>query len=339
MSEFEKGMLVQHASLGLGKVVALEPKAVHVFFVGRDSRFAAKLRLPVAAGLLRPAEAGQQAWLGGVSAFTLDATTGRYGFAESWIPHEEAEARFLQAYPGGFADPLYLGEGRRPSRHAKVRRAHDAYVETLGEGAGERLLAEGAIRKLVDAAVAVEKAASGCLTGADKASLAAGLKEPKAAEAFFGALFAYVGAETPDRAGFEALAAAVDGLPTEAGTPAWPLVTLLPFIARPEAHMLLRPKATSQAAHRLGLELRFAAEPNWTTYSTFLRSSEQLLGRLRSIGARDLVDVDAFLTLVTTRPALRVVSAAKAVVAEAEVDEVDEGVDEREPDADEEAEA
>lgn len=121
MSDFEKGMLVQHASLGLGKVVALEPKAVHVFFVGRDSRFAAKLRLPDAVSLLKPAAPGDRVWLGGVSAFSLDAASGRYGFAETWIPHEEAVARFMEAYPKGFANPLYTGDGKgRQARPARI---------------------------------------------------------------------------------------------------------------------------------------------------------------------------------------------------------------------------
>ena len=48
MSDLQNGMLVQHASLGLGKVIALEEKAVHVYFASSDARFATKLRLPMA---------------------------------------------------------------------------------------------------------------------------------------------------------------------------------------------------------------------------------------------------------------------------------------------------
>lgn len=315
MSDFEKGMLVQHASLGLGKVVALEPKAVHVFFVGRDSRFAAKLRLPDAATLLKPAAAGDRVWLGGVSAFSLDPATGRYGFAETWIPHEEAVSRFLEAYPKGFADPLYTGDGKgRQARPARIRRAHAAFTEAFGDGAGERLLAAGDVAKVVADALAIEKLAGANQAGADKASLAAGLKDPTLARAFFEALFALLAAPAPERAAFEALAAAVAAFPPGEGARGWQLVTLLPFLAQPERHLLLRPKLTSQAAHRLGLELRFAADPNWTTYSTLLKSAEQLLEKLRPIGAIDLIDVESFLTVVTTRAAVR--PAASAVVEE-----------------------
>lgn len=313
MSDFEKGMLVQHASLGLGKVVALEPKAIHVFFVGRDSRFAAKLRLPDAATLLRPASPEERVWLGGVSAFSLDASSGRYGLAETWIPHDEAVARFLLAYPRGFADPLYTGDGKsRQARPARIRRAHEAFVETLGNGKGERLLAAGELPKLVAGALAIEKTAGANQSGADKASLAPGLQDEGAARAFFAALFDLLASAAPAQAGFDALAAAVAGFPHAPASSAWPLVTLLPFLAQPDRHVLLRPKLTTQAAHRLGLELRFAADPNWVTYSTLLRSSGQLLEKLRGIGARDLADVDAFLTVVTTRPSTRAEKAAES---------------------------
>ena len=311
MSDFEKGMLVQHASLGLGKVVALEPKAVHVFFVGRDSRFAAKLRLPDAVSLLKPAAPGDRVWLGGVSAFSLDAASGRYGFAETWIPHEEAVARFMEAYPKGFANPLYTGDGKgRQARPARIRRAHAAFVEAFGNGEGERLLAAGDVAKLVSGTLAIEKLAGANQAGADKATLAGGLKDPATAQPFFAALFEALAAPAPERAGFDALAAAVAAFPPEDVGRSWQLVTLLPFLAQPERHMLLRPKLTSQAAHRLGLELRFAADPNWVTYSTLLKSGELLLEKLRPIGASDLVDVESFLTVVTTRAAARAPDAA-----------------------------
>ncbi len=44
---FAKGMVVHHATLGIGRAVAL-PTVVHVFFAG------AKLRLSVAKVFLRP---------------------------------------------------------------------------------------------------------------------------------------------------------------------------------------------------------------------------------------------------------------------------------------------
>jgi hypothetical protein len=53
MAELQNGMLVQHTTLGSGKIVAVEANAVHVFFPDSDRRFGAKLRLPAPRGLLR----------------------------------------------------------------------------------------------------------------------------------------------------------------------------------------------------------------------------------------------------------------------------------------------
>ena len=77
MEEFSKGMVVRHATLGIGKVVALEPTAVHVFFVEGERREAAKLRLPTAKGFLTPDPKARDERLE-LQAFALDPVSGRY---------------------------------------------------------------------------------------------------------------------------------------------------------------------------------------------------------------------------------------------------------------------
>ncbi len=304
MSELQNGMLVQHASLGLGKVVALEPKAVHVFFAGSDARFATKLRLPVALPLLTPA-AGTNAWLSGLSGFALDAKSGRYGLAGSWLSHADAAARFLEAFPKGFADPGYVGDGTaKRERVSRWRRAHEVYVEALGGGEGERLLAAGDVAGLVERVLRVEKHVRPLHRDAEKASFEDVLKDLEAARGYFAALFELLAAPAPEQAPFEALAAAVAAMMPGASPEArWPIVTLVPFVARPELHMLLRPRFACEVAQRLGLELDYCAEPGWPTYAALLRSAEVLLGKLRPLGARDHVDVEAFMHVVTAKPA------------------------------------
>ncbi|BDG04726.1 hypothetical protein [Anaeromyxobacter oryzae] len=299
----ENGMLVQHASLGLGKIVALEPKAVHVFFAASDARFATKLRLPMALSLLTPA-AAPDAWLSGLSGFALDEKTGRYGRAGSWLSHGEAVARFLEAFPEGFADPRYVattGKERSDQRASRWRRAHEAFVEELGNGQGERLLEAGDVAGLVERAVRVERNVRTLHKDADKISLEVALKDPGAARTFFAALFELL-ASSPDQTRFEALAEATAALTPDA-TPEsrWPTVTLLPFVARPELHMLLRPRFACDVAQRLGLELAYSAAPNWKTYSALLGSAALLLEKLRPLGAKDHVDVEAFMHVSTAK--------------------------------------
>jgi hypothetical protein len=303
MTDLKRGMLVQHASLGLGKVIALEADAVHVFFEARDQRFATKLRLPLAAPFLSPSEA-RNPWLKGLSSFSRDSKTGRYGLAQTWLTQEQAIARFTDAFPKGFADSKYLAGGEKAGRAHRWRAAHEAWGELLGDGAGERLLGEDKVSELVRRVLRVERHVGALHPAADRASLKGALADPAASAAFFAALFDFLAAPAPAEAGFHKLAAAVAALPGDgsAGS-AWQIATLLPFVAQPERHMLLRPKATGDAASRLGFDLSYEAAPNWTTYAALLRMSKLLLETLKPLGARDYIDVESFLHLTGTRRA------------------------------------
>lgn len=71
-------MLVSHATLGVGKVVAVEPTAVHVFFAGGDKPGATKLRLPAARAFLEVPLTARDERLENLPPFSLDPATGRY---------------------------------------------------------------------------------------------------------------------------------------------------------------------------------------------------------------------------------------------------------------------
>jgi hypothetical protein len=313
MRNLENGMMVQHTSLGLGKIVALEEKAVHVFFAMSDARFATKLRLPMALPLLAPS-ASTNAWLSRLSGFTFDAKSGRYGLAGTWLSHADAAARFLEEYPRGFADPAYVDVADKRGRVARWRRAHEVFAETLGGGEGERLLAAGDVGGLVERALGVERIVRPLHKDTDKAAFEHALQGADTARVYFAALFELLAAPAPEQSRFEALAAAVAAMPPGASEDsAWPIVTLLPFAARPDLHMLLRPRFACDVGHRLGLELAYEPRPGWSTYSALLRSTALLLEKLRPLGARDHVDVEAFMHVVTAKharakPELRLVT-------------------------------
>ncbi len=299
MSEFATGMLVKHASLGVGRVVAVEPTAVHVFFPESKKRYAAKLRWPGAKTFLTADGVAPDAWLEGLSSFALDAESGRYALAASWITHEEAVAEFLAAYPKGFAEPVHAGSG---GRAARWRQAGEEWARAFGGGEGERLLAAGDIRELVQRAQRVGRHVSlvpGALSASD---LAGALANLDAAPAFFEALLGVVSVPSPARARFEKLFAAVAALGV---TPAlaWPVATVFPFVASPAKQVFLSPKATCAAAERLGCDLRFDPAPNWATYAALRALAEGLRNRLQAIGARDLVDFEVFLHATATRRA------------------------------------
>jgi hypothetical protein len=71
-------MLVSHATLGVGKVVAVEPTAVHIFFADANKQDATKLRLPAARVFLDAPPSARDERLENLPAFSLDPVSGRY---------------------------------------------------------------------------------------------------------------------------------------------------------------------------------------------------------------------------------------------------------------------
>jgi hypothetical protein len=299
MDDLLTGMLVRHTSLGLGKVVAVEPNAVHVFFPESEKRFAAKLRLPGAKALLTTEAVAPDAWLAGLTSFALDATSGRYALAANWLTHEQAVAEFLAIYPQGFADPAYAGNGKR-ERATRWRAASAAWREAFGNGEGEKLVEEGELDALVRRIAAIEPLETLFAGALEEDGIADAFEDPATSRLFFDALFGLLSVPTPSRARFDKLFAAAAGLGVSPSS-SWALATAFPFVAQPERHVVLWPKSTRAAAERLGCDLRYDPSPTWKTYAALRAFSVQILDRLKELGAQDFVDVDAFLHVIATR--------------------------------------
>jgi hypothetical protein len=311
MGDLTTGMLVRHASLGVGKVIAVEATAVHVFFPQSDQRYAAKLHLPTAKALLATGDVAPDAWLQGLSSFTLDSETRRYALAANWITHDQAIADFLETYPKGFADPAHVGNGTgKRERASRWRAASAEWAQALGQDDRERLLAAGDVRELTKRALRIERHVTLVAGTFEPGALKDALQDPDSAGAFFEALIGLLSVPSPGRARFEKLFAATDALGIEPAL-AWPIATLFPFVADPTRHVFLWPRTACGAAERLGCDLRFEPSPSWVTYAKLRTFSTQLLEKLEPSGARDFVDVEAFLyATATARP-----SAAKARAA------------------------
>jgi hypothetical protein len=293
-------MLVQHASLGVGKVVAIEPTAVHVFFPDSEKRYAAKLHLPTAKKLLRSDGVERNDWLEGLSSFSLDPVTRRYALAANWITHDQAIADFRATYPQGFLDPAYVGTGTgKRERASRWRAASVEWAQALGEGQAERLLESGDVREMVRRALRIERHVV-LVPGTFEAGwLPEAFRDEGAAAGFFHALLAVLSVPSPARARFEKVFAATAALDVDPAL-AWPLATLFPFVAEPGRQVFLWPKSACGAAERLGCDLRFDPAPNWGTYSILRGFAAKLLEELQPSGARDFVDVEAFLYATAT---------------------------------------
>jgi hypothetical protein len=297
MADLQSGTLVQHRTLGVGKVVALEATAVHVFFPESDKRFAAKLRLPQARPLLRTEGFERNPWLEGLSAFSFDAKVGRYALAARWISHDEAVEQFEAIYPRAFADPAYLTG--KDARATRWRAAHDRWTEVFGPKEGERLVAAGELDEIVKRMRAVEELIAPLHPSADVGAVEKALSSDDTARPFCAALFDLLSVPSPGRARFDRLFAAARELPVEPAQQ-WLVATLFPFVASPAKQVLLRPKITCEAAERLGCNLGDDASPNWDSYSALRAMSAQLLGSLEQNGAKDHIDVEAFLHVTAT---------------------------------------
>lgn len=303
MVELQSGTQVQHASLGLGRIVAADAQALHVFFPASHTRFAAKLRLPEARRFLRLEGFEPDDWLDGLSAFEFDGQAGRWALTASFLSQEEAIALYLahrpKGLPGGDEGAARSGASDRRARWAL---ASDRWRAHLGAEVIGRLLAEGELDTVVRRIVTLEKSVSPLLGKADQGVLAEALAEPASAAPFLRALLQVVDVPAPSRARFDALFRTARALP---GAPEhrWLVATLLPFVAAPERHVLLRPRATGHGLERLGIALEPGESPAWPAYAALRAASARLLEVLAPHGAKDFADVECFLHLTATAKA------------------------------------
>jgi len=250
--------------------------------------------------MLRSDGFDRDAWLEGLSSFSLDPLTRRYALAANWLTHAQAIADFEATYPRGFLDPAYLGSGGgKRERASRWRAAGADWTELLGGGKAEQFFDDGDVRELVRRTTRIERHVVLVAGALEPGSLARAFRDEETTRAYFDALLGVLSVPSPARARFDRLFAATAAL----GLPpaiAWPVATLFPFIAQPARQVFLAPRSACGGAERLGCDLRYDAAPNWATYSALRAFSTKLLEELKPSGARDFVDVEAFLHATAT---------------------------------------
>jgi hypothetical protein len=75
----------------------------------------------------------------------------------------------------------------------------------------------------------------------------------------------------------------------------WPVATVFGFIAQPEKHIFLKPLVTRAAAQRYGFDFHYESAPNWKTYGSLADFAEQVREDQRSLGPRDMIDLQSFI--------------------------------------------
>jgi hypothetical protein len=290
--KLKSGMLVRHAKFGLGRVIKVAGNTAHVFF--RDQEHHRAIRIQADSPLLAAAETDTDPWLDNLPPF--DEVDGGFQVSEKRITQAQALAKFKRLFPKGFEDPAYLGDNKIGERNYKWEK-HQEFVELLGRGEGERLLAAGDLQELVRR---TRRISSTNMTSIyEKAAFGDALVGGDETRCYFETLFKML-AEGPSEETVTPYFDAIEKLPQPKGRVAtWPIATLMPFLAQPDKHMFLKPEVTQEAERRLCFHLSYQPHPNWLTYKKLLELAELLMVELRPLGARDNIDVQSFMWIAS----------------------------------------
>ncbi len=282
--QYAKGQLVRHATLGLGKILAIDGTRITVFFKDQKDDPTRK----IVADRLELAETQKDPWLD-----HLDAKLMEPGGARTYLTHQGAIEKFLARYPTGFTtDPssAYWKEEREYKWEA-----HVAWNQALDRATFKELIDARKYREIVKRAMRVI-APVNLVSPFQKAALHEGLQTSEAAEAFAISEYEFLYGKGPDEARFNRLVAALQDMPQpKTPTARWTVATIVPFLARPERHMFLKPEVTKEAAERRGFALNYKPLPNWLTYSCLLQFASILMTELQELKPRDMIDIQSFI--------------------------------------------
>ena len=287
--ELRVGMLVDHPKRpewGPGKVVKVVTERIYVVFRDLPDREAKKL----IGSVLQVAESQHDDVLDNLP--PLVEKDGNMILPATRVPFQHAVDKFNTMFPQGFYDPAYLGNLTEGARVYKLA-AHEYFVEHLG-GNKFRELLESDLHQLVRE---IERCIGkvNLLFSTESAALHDALKADDSARLLMTRLADLLEAKEINEGVYQPYADAVCRLPAERGRVAsWPVATVLPFLAQPDRHILLKPEITKQVADSLGFELNYRPEPNWRTYRSLLQMAEIYKQKLAPLKPRDLIDVQSF---------------------------------------------
>jgi hypothetical protein len=291
MTNLTTGSLIDHKAWGRGKLLAIRYPNGEAYFPSLVGDVGGATRL-VRLSVLTTSGVQSDPLLDHVGLAT--PAVKRRARPVKAMEHDLARAIewFEGEYPGRFDDPkLVAGE------LTHKREAHALFVERLGEGRGAQLIADGKgdeIGQILDTLWHHTNIPSRFETMAAHDGLKDGAAAARLLDAVHGLLAA------PGAVAFERLSQAVSLLPAPAGgsrVHTWPNVTLLPFLADPARFIVAKPEVTKRIAARMGRDLLYSTAVKWDTYARVLDMSQKLRDALAPLGARDYIDVFAFIWL------------------------------------------
>jgi hypothetical protein len=196
---------------------------------------------------------------------------------------------FGETYPAKFEDEKLVDADYRNKRAAQ-----ETFAANFADGRGAAMVSEGKHAEIAALLNGIYRSTNILSPFESKAVNKAFAKGDESASKVLGTTLAFVA--NPGQPTFKAMAEAVSQLPADGGkVNTWPIVTLLPFFADPARFIPLKPTNTEVIAARMSFNLKYDSTPNWETYDAFLRMASQLLERLKPLGAKDMIDAQAFM--------------------------------------------
>lgn len=203
-----------------------------------------------------------------------------------------ARRRFSEIFPGRFRDESYLDWER-----AYKWQAHELWNQLLGQRELDGLLRRRAFGEIGARAIAVySRPKLNLLALYEWMALREALADPAGVRRFAPALRELVYGAGPFRPRFEHFVDEVDRLPQrQTRLCKWPVVTLYPFVALPDQHLVVKPNLMKRAAASVGFDLRYRSRPGWETYGAVLDLVRALRSALADWRPRDAIDLQGFI--------------------------------------------
>jgi hypothetical protein len=201
-----------------------------------------------------------------------------------------ARRKFLRFFPGGFRDDTYLAWERDYKWNAHCR-----WTEVLDRRRYAALLRARRFVEIAQHAVRIESRTN-LLFSFEKMALRDAVKTPAGARTFAEGLYALLHGRGRLAPRFTAWVDAVTALPRkQTRVLTWPVLTVFPFIAAPDAHMFLKPNVTRVAARAYGFDFYYRSRPGPDTYASLLDFAATVGRDVRDLRPRDMIDVQSFI--------------------------------------------